>query len=347
MKSIRFFVLHPSCKDSNTALNYLGLTSLKSSFNFVWDSNEPDYCFVTELIYWNKKTRKEFVDNYINSPILIFFSGEAISMDFNIFDYGVGFDYNLKYNDRYTQLPPAEIFFSNFIKDSESRIHNIEEAREELKQKKGFCNFLYSNYKAHPNRDQLFYLLSQYKRVDSLGKHLNNVGNQATGYQGHYDDCTQLKSGYKFSIAAENATSSGYFTEKILTSLEANTIPIYWGDPLICDFINPKRFIDCTHFERLEDVIEKVKDIDNNDDLWCSIVAEPWQTPEQKLKSNQRMKEFIDFFVHLFNMTLFDAKRAPAGTFPNLYKNIFIEGKIRQINFFFRAIEILKRGFKR
>lgn len=47
-------------------------------------------------------------------------------------------------------------------------------------------------------RDKLFYNLSEYKRVDSLGKHLNNVNTKGTGYLGHHKDCVTLKEPYKF-----------------------------------------------------------------------------------------------------------------------------------------------------
>lgn len=332
MKKISFYVLHPLCTNVDNALQFLGLSTLKDNFDFCWDSNKPDYCIVTELIYWNKQVRNAFVKKYIYSPILIFYSGEAVSPDFNIFDYGVGFDYKLSYNDRFCQLPPADIFFANFIKDKESKIKTIEQARRELYSKKGFCNFLYSNYRAHPNRDRLFYILSDYKRVDSLGKHLNNMGNKATGYQGHYDDCTIIKSNYKFSIASENAFFPGYFTEKILTSLEANTIPIYWGDPFISDFINPKRFIDCTHLNRLEDVVKIVEEIDNNDELWCKIVSEPWQTETQIHRSEQRLFVYTSFFCSIFSLELSEAKRAPLGTFPDVYKRLIVEGKVKSNN---------------
>lgn len=36
---------------------------------------------------------------------------------------------------------------------------------------------------------------------------------------------------YMFSIAHENASYPGYFTEKILDCFATGTIPIYWGDP--------------------------------------------------------------------------------------------------------------------
>ncbi|RGR44442.1 hypothetical protein DWY45_18825 [Phocaeicola plebeius] len=73
--------------------------------------------------------------------------------DWNIFDYGLGFDRNLIINDRYVQLPAPFDFFKNFIFNPENEIKTIEQAKILLTQKNKFCNFLYSNPKAHPTRD--------------------------------------------------------------------------------------------------------------------------------------------------------------------------------------------------
>lgn len=43
---------------------------------------------------------------------------------------------------------------------------------------------------------------------------------------------------YMFSIAHENASYPGYFTEKILDCFATGTIPIYWGDPEIGKIFN-------------------------------------------------------------------------------------------------------------
>jgi hypothetical protein len=43
---------------------------------------------------------------------------------------------------------------------------------------------------------------------------------------------------YMFSIAHENASYPGYFTEKILDCFATGTVPIYWGDPDIGKVFN-------------------------------------------------------------------------------------------------------------
>ena len=48
---------------------------------------------------------------------------------------------------------------------------------------------------------------------------------------------------YKFSFGIENSEADGYASEKILDSLRTGTIPIYYGDYMIDEYINPKTYI--------------------------------------------------------------------------------------------------------
>lgn len=53
-----------------------------------------------------------------------------------------------------------------------------------------------------------------------------------TGYQ-PLEDKWDGHAPYRYSVVIENSRSPGYFTEKIIDSLLAWSIPIYWGDPEI------------------------------------------------------------------------------------------------------------------
>jgi hypothetical protein len=41
----------------------------------------------------------------------------------------------------------------------------------------------------------------------------------------------------------ENSNGDGYISEKIVDSFRAGTIPIYYGDYILDEFINPKTYI--------------------------------------------------------------------------------------------------------
>jgi hypothetical protein len=210
MKEIKLYVLHPYCKDVDSTLSYLQLESLKNRYNFIWDPICPDYLITTEHIYSTPKYRKAYKRVRRKEQITVFFTREAVSPDFNLCDYAIGFDAKLNNEDRFCQLPTAFDLFPAFMQVKDNDLDSTESAIALSQKKSGFCNFLYSNHMAHPNRDKLFYLLSEYKRVDSLGRHLNNVPQKGTGYIGHENSCVGLKSEYKFSIASENASFPGY-----------------------------------------------------------------------------------------------------------------------------------------
>lgn len=201
MKEIKLFALHPCINSTENFIKHFNLEPLTQSFNFQWETNTPDYLIATEHIYKNKKLNRIFKNLYKKSKIKIFYAEEAMGCDWNIFDYGLGFDRNLIINDRYVQLPAPFDFFKNFIFNPENEIKTIEQAKILLTQKNKFCNFLYSNPKAHPTRDILFHFISQnYKKVDSLGKHLNNTNTKATGYIGHIEDCVLIKKHINFPL---------------------------------------------------------------------------------------------------------------------------------------------------
>ena len=54
---------------------------------------------------------------------------------------------------------------------------------------------------------------------------------------------------HRFTIAFENESHSGYTTEKVVEPMLVNSIPIYWGDPLIGRDFDTRSFLsahDCS-----------------------------------------------------------------------------------------------------
>lgn len=72
----------------------------------------------------------------------------------------------------------------------------------------------------------MFEALKKYKKVNSGGRYLNNIGRAVV-------DKIQFESRHKFSICFENSSYPGYTTEKIIEAFAAKTIPIYWGNPCV------------------------------------------------------------------------------------------------------------------
>ena len=67
----------------------------------------------------------------------------------------------------------------------------------------------------------------------------------------------------------------GYCTEKILESFAAGTIPIYYGDETAVQDFNPKAFINCHDYASIDEVIEKIKQLDNDDEAYLQMLNEP------------------------------------------------------------------------
>jgi hypothetical protein len=123
-----------------------------------------------------------------------------------------------------------------------------------------FCIFSVSNGGAK-ERNDFFTKLSQYKKVDSCGKHLNNMGYNCPG--GHSDSVYfEFISNYKFMICFENTSKTNYLTEKLVNAYYSGTIPIYWGCPNIADYINmnsilylPPNYTDADINQLIQEVI--------------------------------------------------------------------------------------------
>ena len=80
---------------------------------------------------------------------------------------------------------------------------------------------------------------------------------------------------YKFNIAFENESYPGYTTEKLPESFIGNTVPIYWGNPLIDKEFNTSAFINAHEFRNLDQVVEFVVEMDRNDQLYQQYLASP------------------------------------------------------------------------
>ena len=281
---------------------------------FVIDEENPDYiiagthCF-TSIDYC--KRLRHYLHTRKNS-IFIFIAEECIEPDLNIFDYAVCWSTNLTDGDRIIHRIPwlyrmkTDTILQNTL--------TLEEAAKLLENRHKFCNFIYS----HPcePRDTFFSQLSAYKRVDALGKHLHNTDTETSRFAPDwYALSIDMKRGYKFSMAMENATYRGYTTEKIVSSLEAHTVPIYWGDPAVAKYINPKAFINCHDYGSFDEVIERVKEIDSNDDLWLDMVTQPWQTEEQRSMTFQHVEDYEVFSHNIFTQDIRSARRRPEGVY--------------------------------
>ncbi len=215
-------------------------------------SNQPDYLFYS--VYGNK--------HHTFDGIRIFFTPENTVPNFNYCDYAFGF-HHMAFEDRYMRLP----FWRTYTEDLE-RVFNRQPAQLSDAARK-FCCMVVSNSKQTDGfREAFFEKLNTYKTVDSGGKYKNNVG-------GPVLDKYEFQKNYKFSLAFENVATRGYCTEKILESFAAGTIPIYYGDETVSQDFNPKAFINCHDYNDIDEVIDRIRQLDNDDEAYLKMLNEP------------------------------------------------------------------------
>ena len=228
-----------------------------------------------------------------NNCVKIFYTGENQAPDFNLCDYALGFDY-IDFGDRYMRLP-LWLLYPN---DIHAMLHKHE--RPTLDSKTDFCSFVVSNPHGNETRAKFMDMLSEYNQVHSGGRWRNNVG-------GPVADKLAFQKKHKFSMAFENTIHPGYTTEKIVQSFAAQTIPIYWGDPMVTETFNNEAFINCNDYPDLESVIERVKEIDQNDVLWLKMIETPaLRDPEIIHKS---LTDLDAFLQHIFDQEPQAARR--------------------------------------
>jgi hypothetical protein len=251
---------------------------LKIKFVDFWtDMNKSENNYFYELL--SQKYELEFSDHpdvlfyscYSNNYLKykskrIFYSSENIRPDFTACDYAITFTYLA--NPRHLRFP----LFGMYCNPQDLIQKNDREYYEnEWKKKSKFCCLVVSNPNANERID-FFYKLSKYKAVDSGGKWNNNIGFDIGPT--HQNKLDFIKD-YKFVISFENSSYNGYVTEKIIEPLMVNSIPIYWGNPMVYKDINEKRIINSHSFNDFEAVIKKIIELDKNDALAIDVLCQP------------------------------------------------------------------------
>ena len=116
-----------------------------------------------------------------------------------------------------------------------------------LKAKTRFCAFLFAQ--PNPYREAFFRALSRYKPVDAPGRSMNNMPSiDPVPGQIDWNAKRAFLRQCKFVVAFENSSAPGYNTEKLTHAIEADSLPIYWGDPEIGRSFNLERFINARDF---------------------------------------------------------------------------------------------------
>ena len=293
-KIIRIYTVGSSNDHYKKVLSKEIIEGLQNKYIFDFTPINPDY-----LIY-DVFSCNHLKQEYDNAIKIAFYTENQIP-DFNQADYAIGFD-NINYLDRYFRKTTLIWIFERRylnIKNKDFIKKRIDSLNSNITKK--FCAAVISNYHmSNKFRIEFIKELNKYKKVDMGGGYMNNVG-------GPVQNKTKFLSLYKFSIAMENSEAQGYVTEKILDSLIAGTIPIYYGGYMIDEFINPKAYILIRNEKDIQQKIEYIKKIDNDDNLYKKILNEKLFI-DDNIPSLIK-KEKINFFNHIFQQEKIKAKR--------------------------------------
>lgn len=255
--------------------------------------------------------------------VRVFVGAEAEFPNLNVFDFSVGFD-ELDFHGRHVRIHPSYLFEDVFPAGWVSTMATLTGAKGFHQRR--FCDFIYSNNRAHPMRDNLFLELSKFKPVDALGKHNPLRKGLKTSFlpktpappRALMEKKVRMQMGYRFSIVAENARYLGYTSEKILSSLLAGQVPIYWGNPHIAQDFNSRRIIRVEDFSNLKSLQDYVREIDGDKEAWEKIVSEPWYSSKSKVRLQTSSPRLDDFLDDVFASTSRPYPFRGIGTFPKV-----------------------------
>ncbi len=272
--------------------NNLFTWALSHSFDLEFDPINPDIVLTGDDL--NPQLKQ-----YINSKI-IYYTGEPFlswsgGIDRNIIDKALTF---FNFDDPLFERVPLilhynyEYYKNGYIEDYE---YLLKKPRSNVVIPDKFCSFVArgNGYTSCP-RKYFFDKLSQYKFINSHGSYLNNSPQIPMGNIQKFENSlfkVKCISNYKFNLCFENSygcvkspndetyvNDSGLLSEKIYEALLSNTIPIYWGNKDISNDINSNCFINYYDYSSFDSMIEKIIEIDNNNNLYLEYVNQDFVT---------------------------------------------------------------------
>jgi hypothetical protein len=273
---------------------------IKVNFGYFWEGFNKDDNYFTRLL--SQKYKVEISDKpelyFFTNPYngkrdylkykchRIFLGWENERADWNICDYVLDSDF-YKNNPRHKRWP----IWASWNPEQLTQTKDI----NAFKEKKKFCCMVVSNGRAK-ERIEFFNRLSKYKKVDSGGRFINNIGAAV-------DNKMDIISEYKFVISFENSSFPGYTTEKLIEPMLVNSIPIYWGNTEVGKDFNTNSFINIADTNSYDEAIERIIEMDKDENKYLAMASQPW------FKKNELPIEFTDHsLMEYFDYIISDRK---------------------------------------
>ena len=248
----------------STAENYF-MFALGKRFDITRDDKNPDYLIFGDL----NPNQSFYTDSHYNwsqyqnpNMITIAYTGENVRPPLDKANFAITFDH--LNTPRHYRLPLYVVDMWGAVGEGWTNNHlhvsSTENDYERDYDERGFCSFVVSNPRQEM-RNNAFHFISQYKRVDSAGPHLNNMGQVLPREKLHYK--LDFLNEYRFNICFENGSYPGYVTEKILNAFQAKTMPVYWGSPTVGRDFNTKAFINASDHGDFGNLVKYIAHLDS------------------------------------------------------------------------------------
>jgi len=198
-------------------------------------------------------------------------------------------------NERQMRLPMWPLFVEWFGKSGGENRNPNRMPKELTVQpfsgpKTEFCAFVVSN-PLSAERNAAFETVNAYKRVNSGGAFMNNIGGPLKALYAGGGGGDQVKveflNRHQFCICYENCVAPGYVTEKLLHAKMAGCIPLYRGSEDAVKDFNPNGFV---HVKDGMDIVQLIKDLEADPERAAAIAATPALDPVRYAAIQERLQ---------------------------------------------------------
>ena len=239
------------------------------------DPNEAD--LVVTSVFGNVQT---------NPAKTLCFIGENVRPSFMGYSHSLSFDWD-SYGGRNVRLPlwyarlawdgfeqkPRRDNHQNHGYEQLIPIKSLTQGRKlDIASKDKFCVLIANNPEGL--RINLYNSISKYKQIDGYGNMFNRPLRKSK---------FELLPEYKFCLCPENSIYDGYVTEKLIDAYAGGTVPIYSGDTGIDRDFEPTAFLNYQDWLNIDAMVERIKEIDADDELYNWMYRKPLLLEKPKL----------------------------------------------------------------
>lgn len=209
----------------------------------------------------------------------IFYTGENVRPNFNECDASITFDID-SYNGKNVRLPLWMLYIDWFNVGSYGNPcglvppEKIDNNKFSLIKKSKFCSIVVNHL--NNGRAEIIEAFKKYKQIDGKGRPFNN-------WDYGEDKKYEFNSQYKFTVCFENTIYPGYHTEKLFHAKVAGCIPLYFGAKTVNMDFNPECFLNLIDFNSIDELVDRVRHIDSDNDLYQKYKSAPLFSRPQNL----------------------------------------------------------------